>query len=38
MTEDERDKGKEEVQNLLKTYEGRIDDLADKKSKEVMEQ
>lgn len=38
MTEDERDKGKEEVQNLLKTYEGKIDELADKKSKEILEQ
>ena len=38
MTEDDRDKGKEEVQKLLKTYEGQIDELADKKSKEVMEQ
>ena len=38
MTEDERDKGKDEVQNLLKTYESKIDELADKKSKEVMEQ
>src|SRR5436305_10274857 len=38
MTEDERDRGKEEVQSLLKKYEDRISDLADKKSKEVMEQ
>src|SRR6266478_473587 len=38
MTEDERDKGKEEVQSLLKTYEGKIEDLAAKKTKEVMEQ
>ena len=38
MTEDERDHGKEEVQNLLKKYEDRVTDLADKKSKEVMEQ
>jgi ribosome recycling factor len=38
LTEDERDKGKEEVQKLLKTYEGQVDDLADKKSKEIMEQ
>ena len=38
MTEDERDKGKEEVQTLLKTYEDKITDLADKKNKEVMEQ
>lgn len=37
ITEDERDKQKEKVQNLLKTYEGRIDDLAGKKEKEVME-
>jgi ribosome recycling factor len=38
LTEDERDKGKEEVQKLLKTYEGQVDDSADKKSKEIMEQ
>ena len=38
MTEDDRDKGKEKVQDLLKNYEAKIDDLADKKSKEVMEQ
>ena len=38
LTEDERDQGKEEVQTLLKTYEGKITELADKKSKEVMEQ
>lgn len=37
LTEDERDKGKEKVQNLLKTYEGKIDETADKKSKEVMD-
>jgi ribosome recycling factor len=37
MTEDERDKGKDKVQDLLKSYEAKIDDLADKKSKEVME-
>ena len=37
MTEDDRDKGKDKVQDLLKAYEGKIDDLADKKSKEVME-
>ena len=37
MTEDDRDKGKTKVQDLLKSYEGKIDDLADKKSKEVME-
>jgi len=38
MTEDDRDKGKEEVQTLLKTYEGQVDELADKKSKEIIEQ
>jgi ribosome recycling factor len=38
MTEDDRDKGKEEVQTLLKTYEEKIQEMADKKSKEIMEQ
>ena len=38
MTEDERDKGKENVQELTKNYEDKVTDLADKKSKEVMEQ
>ena len=38
LTEDERDKGKEQVQTLLKTYEEKVTELADKKSKEVMEQ
>jgi ribosome recycling factor len=38
MTEDDRDKGKEEVQTLLKTYEGKIDEMAEKKEKEIMEQ
>ena len=38
LTEDERDKGKEDVQELLKKYEEKITELADKKSKEVMEQ
>ena len=38
LTEDERDKGKEQVQSLLKTYEEKVTELADKKSKEVMEQ
>jgi ribosome recycling factor len=38
MTEDERDKGKEEVQTLLKTYEEKVQDMADKKSKEILEQ
>src|SRR3989441_5901740 len=33
LTEDERDKGKEEVQSLLKKYEDKISEMADKKSK-----
>ena len=38
MTEDERDKGKEDVQALLKQYEDKINDMADKKTKEITEQ
>jgi ribosome recycling factor len=38
MTEDERDSGKEEVQTLLKKYEDKIAELADKKTKEILEQ
>jgi ribosome recycling factor len=38
MTEDERDKGKEEVQTLLKIYEAKVEDMAAKKTKEIMEQ
>jgi ribosome recycling factor len=38
LTEDERDQGKEQVQNLLKTFEAKIEELAEKKSKEIMEQ
>jgi ribosome recycling factor len=38
MTEDERDKAKEEVQKLLKDYEDKVGDVADKKTKEVTEQ
>lgn len=37
MTEDERDKGKDKVQDLLKQYEGKIDQLANGKEKEVMD-
>ena len=37
MTEDERDQGKEKVQTLLKTHEDKLQDMADKKTKEVME-
>ncbi|MBY0527417.1 MAG: ribosome recycling factor [Gemmataceae bacterium] len=38
MTEDERDQGKEQVQGLLKKYEDKVTEMADKKSKEIMEQ
>ncbi len=38
LTEDERDKGKEDVQDLLKRFEDKVGEMADKKSKEVMEQ
>jgi ribosome recycling factor len=37
LTEDERDKGKEEVQSLLKKSEESIQEIADKKAKEIME-
>ena len=37
MTEDERDKGKTKIQDLLKVYEGKIDTLSTAKEKEVME-
>jgi ribosome recycling factor len=38
LTEDELEKNKEAVQTLLKTYEDKITEMADKKSREVMEQ
>ena len=38
MTEDDRDKGKVKMQDLLKAYEGKIDALSTSKEKEVMEQ
>jgi len=38
LTEDERDAGKEEVQTLLKKYEDKVTEMADKKTKEVLEQ
>jgi ribosome recycling factor len=38
MTEDDRDKGKEEVQALLKKYEERIAEMAEKKETEILEQ
>ena len=38
MTEDDRDAGKDEVQALLKKYEDRITEMAEKKAKEILEQ
>lgn len=38
MTEDERDGAKEDVQKLLKQHEDKIAEMAEKKSKEVLEQ
>ena len=38
MTEDDRDKGKEKMQDLLEGYESKIDGLSSSKEKEVMEQ
>jgi len=37
ITEDERDQLKESVQDLTKTYEGKVNDLASAKENEVME-
>jgi ribosome recycling factor len=38
LTEDERDKGKEQIQSLTKTYEEKIGEMSEKKSAEIMEQ
>ena len=37
MTEDERDAGKDQVQALLKQYEGKVEEMEAKKTKEIME-
>jgi ribosome recycling factor len=37
MTEDDRDQLKEQIQELTKTYEGKVNDAADRKTAEVME-
>jgi len=37
MTEDERDAGKEEMQTLLKKYEEQVEQMEEKKTKEIME-
>jgi len=36
LTEDEAEKGKEQVQELTKTYEGKLDELIEKKRAEIM--
>jgi ribosome recycling factor len=38
LTEDERDQAKDEVQTLLKKFEEKVGELADKKSREILEQ
>ena len=38
INEDDRDKGKAKMQDLLKAYENSIDALSNKKDKEIMEQ
>jgi ribosome recycling factor len=37
LTEDEADRGKEQVQELTKQYEGKVDELIEKKRAEVMQ-
>lgn len=37
MSEDDRDKLKEEIQELTKEYEKKVNEMADKKSTEIME-
>ena len=37
-TEDERDQAKEQIQELTKTFEGKVNDLAAAKEKEIMEE
>lgn len=38
LTEDELESTKEKVQNLTKSYEGQVNDIADKKSAEILEE
>lgn len=37
MTEDEAEKAKEEIQNLTKQYEAKVDEVLEHKKKEIME-
>jgi len=38
LTEDDRDQTKEEIQELTKKLEGQVNDLAEKKSQEILEE
>jgi ribosome recycling factor len=38
ITEDDRDKAKDDVQELTKQYEAKVDDATEAKSKEIMEE
>ena len=38
LTEDERDKTKDEIQDYTKKYEGKVNDMASAKEKDVMEE
>jgi ribosome recycling factor len=38
LTEDDRDQTKEQVQELTKTYESQVNDMAQKKSDEILEE
>ncbi len=38
ITEDDRDKGKEDIQKLLKQFEDQINEITEKKTEEVLEQ
>lgn len=37
MSEDEAERAKEQIQELTKTYEGKVDDIIEHKRKEIME-
>jgi ribosome recycling factor len=37
VTEDDGEKGKEQIQDLTKTYEGKVDELIEKKRHEIMQ-
>lgn len=38
ITEDDRDKAKDEIQDLTKQYEARVDEATDAKNKDILEQ